>query len=239
LMDDFPEDCFYIHSTYKDNPFLEERIVKSILRHRKNEYWWKVYGLGEIGVREGLVFPFFEQIDHFPFDYPNCYGIDFGYTNSPTTCVRVGVDESNMSIYADELFYSTGMKKSDILSEMRRLKVQIDKYVIADSEDPRLIAELQESEYDVSGAIKQKVKDEIEVVKRYNLYVTKRSINLIKELRNYMYKKDNKTGKWTNEPEDDFNHAIDALRYALLSMVRPSTGGAILGMSTITGKDYE
>lgn len=239
ILTGFSTDCEFIHSTYRDNPFLSKRIIQSIERHRENKYWWRVYGEGLIGIVEGLVYPEFEQVEQFPKGLDEVYGLDFGYTNSPTTLVKVGIDHANMAIYIDEYFYRTGMTKDHILSEMRRMHVQPDIDIIADSEDPRLIAELDDHEFTVHGAVKQKVKDEIDVIKRYRIFVTQRSTHTIRELRNYMYKQDNKTGSWTNEPVKEWDHAMDAFRYGAMAKIRPSDGGSILGMATITGKNYE
>lgn len=232
-------DVEFIHSTYRDNPFLSRRIIQSIERHKGNKYWWRVYGLGEIGLVEGLVYPDFDIIKEMPMGLQDeCYGMDFGYTNSPTTLYKIGFDHDNYLIYADEYFYRTGMKQGNIISEMRRLHVQPDKDVVADSEDPRLIAELDDTEFNVYGASKSKVKDEIDVMKRYRICITERSTNGIRELRNYMYKQDTKTGKWTNEPVDEWNHAMDAIRYAVLSRLRPMYGSTIFGVSIIDS-NYE
>ena len=233
LLQEHKEDCVFIKSTYRDNPFLSQRIIESIERHKDNEYWWLVYGLGEIGIREGLVLPYFEMVDEIPPMLNYNYGMDFGYTNSPTTLVKVAYDLERNQVYWKEIFYESGLKFSDIIDRCRRNFVQPDRAIVCDSEDPRLIAELQTFEFHVVPARKTKVKDEIEVIKRYHIKVTKDSLNLIRELRNYMYKKDKITGEFLNDPVRDFDHCIDAARYAMISSVRPTSGGSIFQMSVI------
>jgi phage terminase large subunit len=222
----------HIHSTYKDNPFLSDRIRAAIERHKDNDTWWRVYGLGLVGQREGLIYPDFGIIEEIP-TYADSivHGLDFGYTNDPTACVRIGINHGREELYLDELIYKTGLKMSDICRELRLAGVGKDDDLIADSSDPRLIDEIFEEGFNIRAAVKKEIISEIDVVKRYKIFVTSRSVNLIKELRNYMYKK-SKDGKTLNVPEDEYNHALDAFRYGAVYKIRPRMASAILDMAS-------
>ncbi len=202
----------YVHSTFRDNSQLDDQIKQTMLaRAAKDSNYKTVYIDGEIGSTEGLVFQSFTQIDSLP--DPQLYGLDFGYTNDPTALVAVRIEGDNL--YLDEVLYQTGLRNSDIarlaLPEVGRLKVY------ADSSEPKTIDDLYLAGMNVFPVVKGRdsVTWGIDLMKQYNIVVTSRSVNLIKELRNYTYAKD-KEGKPLNVPIDAFNHAIDASRYAVM-----------------------
>ena len=203
---------YHFISTYKDNPFLEQTIVDEIEKLQwQNKTLWQVFGLGQMAVVEGLVFESFEQVDEFPehAKHQAC-GLDFGYTHDPTAAVRCGVIGDNL--YLDELFYKTGMLSSDIISKFKRLDLGLE--VIADSADQRLIQEISNGGVQIYPVMKGagSIVAGIDKMKTMKLHVTKRSLNLIKELRNYTWAKD-KDDHYINTPIDAFNHACDASRY--------------------------
>lgn len=204
-------------STYKDNPFLEQTVIDEIesLQY-KNKSLWQIYGLGLQSQIEGLIFKEISIVDEIPgWIKKQWLGLDFGYTNDPTACVKVAVHENDL--YIDELFYETKMLSSDII---RSLKAYKDYRVISESADPRLIDEISNAGIKIypvkkfSGSVMAGLNKMLE----YNIKVTRRSHNLIKEYRNYTYLQ-NKDGKWLNEPIDDFNHGIDGTRYVVLSEI--------------------
>jgi len=205
----------FIKSTYRDNHKLDPKIIHSIeSRKDKDPNWWRVYGDGEIGMVEGMVFTNWQQIESFPDGQYFC-GLDFGYTNDPSALVRVMAKDDDL--YVDELLYRTGMQNPDIA----RFAVDtLPKYteIFADSAEPKSIDEIYAYGVNIHPVRKGKdsIMQGIDVLHRYNLKVTKRSTNLIKELRNYSWMKD-KEGRYMNKPIDLFNHAIDALRYAAMS----------------------
>ena len=208
---------FHFISTYKDNPFLEETIIKEIesLQH-KNASLWKIYGLGLQAQIEGLIFTNIEIIDEIPgYVKMNHIGIDFGYSNDPTAIVDTGI--YGECLYVDEICYRTYMLTSDII---RELKPYYPKKVIAESADPRLIQEIRNAGINIKPVKKSNgsIKEGITKMLEYKIYVTKQSANVIKEFKNYTYEQDN-NGKWLNEPIDAFNHAIDAIRYVILETV--------------------
>lgn len=211
----------WIHSTYKDNPYLTAEQVKEIERNRHNLHWWTVYGEGKIGRLEGLVFPSFALCDQMPDGGVQCYGLDFGYTNDPTALVEVKLIGENL--YIRQHVYRTGLLNRDIAAMMEAAGV-VKHYdeVFADSAEPKTIEELRQSGYNIRPADKGKdsILTGIQFINQHRLHVTKDSTDLIKELRNYTYITDS-TGAATNKPIDAFNHAIDALRYAVFTKFRP------------------
>ena len=208
---------YHFISTYKDNPFLEQTIIDEIESLKgKNNSLWQVYGLGLQAVIEGLIFKSFRTISDIHVTVKRRWlGMDFGYTNDPTAICEVAVEGDNL--YIDEYTYRTQMLSSDII---RELKERERRKVIAESADPRLIDEIHRAGIDIhpvkkfSGSVEAGISKMLE----YNLIVTKRSTNVIKELKNYTYRQD-KEGKWLNEPIDCYNHALDAVRYVVMNEI--------------------
>lgn len=206
---------YHFISTYKDNPFLEQSIIEEIesLKY-KNQSLWQVYGLGMQAIVEGLIFRDVEYIEDIPPQVRKRWrGMDFGFTNDPTAIVTVGVDGDNL--YIDEVAYATQMLSSDII---RTLKAQDEPLeVIAESADPRLIQEIYRAGINIHPVKKFQgsVDAGIQKMLQYKMHITKRSANIIKEQKNYTYRQD-KEGKWLNEPIDAYNHAMDAVRYVVM-----------------------
>jgi phage terminase large subunit len=217
---------YHFISTYKDNPFLEQTIIDEIesLEH-KNKVLWTVYGLGLQAMAEGLVFPEFEIIDEFPANAKQvAAGLDFGYSSDPTAIVKCGILDGRL--YLDEQCYRTHMLTSEIIKELKKLGL----FVYADSADPRLIQEIANAGIIIFPADKYKgsVMGGLFKMMEYKLCVTKRSVNYIRELKNYVYEQ-NKDGKFINQPIDAYNHLIDGTRYYTI--------GKLLG-KVLTSKQY-
>lgn len=207
---------YHFISTYKDNPFLEQSIVEEIesLQH-KNKSLWQVYGLGLQAVVEGLIFKDVVLVDDIPANVRKRWrGMDFGYTNDPTAIVTVGVDGNNL--YIDEVAYNTQMLSGDIIRTLKTQKEQLE--VIAESADPRLIQEIYRAGINIHPVKKFQgsIDAGIQKMLQYKLHITKHSTNIIKEQKNYTYRQD-KEGKWLNEPIDAYNHAMDAVRYVVMA----------------------
>ena len=208
-------DADFIILTYKDNQGLDDGIVQQIeknrLKAKTSTYWanwWRVYGLGEIGQLQGAVFSNYKLIDKIPDEARLIgIGIDFGYTNDPTSIIEVY--KHNETRILNELTYQTGLLNSDIA---KILPKNVPCY--ADSAEPKSIRTIQLSGITIKGVTKGRdsVNYGIDVMQRENYLVTSQSTNLIKELRSYCWDTD-KTGKRLNKPIDNFNHAIDAVRY--------------------------
>lgn len=211
------EDCQFLITTYKDNPFLPDTLKHEIERLQTTDgNLWKIYGLGQVATIKGLVFPNFAIVNQMP-DNAYFYGQDFGYTNDPTTLIRCLIQGENLFI--DECIYQRGLLNSDIarLFEANGLRKGYDE-IFADAAEPKSIDELYSYGWNIKAAPKgqDSILAGIQRVNQYKLHVTERSINIIKELKNYKYIED-KNGILTAKPIDSFNHAMDAIRYAVMS----------------------
>jgi phage terminase large subunit len=208
-------DADFIILTYKDNEALDNSIVEQIEKNRlkaeTSAYWgnwWRVYGLGEIGMLEGVIFSNWKQIDTIPKEAKLIgIGLDFGYTNDPTAAVEIY--NYNGTRILNELVYRTGMLNSDIAKTLPNSCP-----IYADSSEPKSIDEIRRYGKTIKGVTKGKdsINYGIDVMQSQEYLVTSNSVNLIKELRAYCWDVD-KQGTRLNKPIDTNNHAIDALRY--------------------------
>lgn len=219
------EDADFYKTTYKDNKFLEESIVKEIERLQyTDENYWRIYGLGEVGQSKATIFQF-REIEKIPDNAKFVsYGMDFGYTNDPTCISKIYLHDTNL--YAEELLYRTGMTNRDIHNELLSLGVGRREEIFADSAEPKTIDELYRYGWNIKPSTKGRdsVNIGIDMLKRYTIHVTKKSQNAIKEFRNYKWKED-KNGNILNTPEDKFNHFTDSLRYGIYNkLARPNYG---------------
>jgi len=216
-------DVQVIKSTMLDNPFLEETIRRKILSYEptpeniKNgtadNYMWQVYGLGEKARLQGLVFNNWDIVEDIPDGARFLgYGLDFGFTNDPTALV--GLYEYDKELYIDNPIYKTRLLNQDIINELKRLGVSSADLIVADSAEPKSIEEISLAGFNIQGAYKgqDSVRYGIDLLKNFKIHLTRRSIEMENELRKYKYKED-RSGNILNEPIDQFNHTIDALRY--------------------------
>ena len=219
------DDAEFHITTYLNNPFLEDSIVKEIeLLKQTDENYWRVYGLGEVGSGKSIIFRT-NLIDKIPDNARFIsYGMDFGYTNDPTTLIAIYIHDTNL--YFDEKIYRTNMTNQDIANELGRLEIGRRDEIYADSGEPKSIEEIYRMGWNIKPATKGRdsVNIGIDMLKRYALHVTKESTNTIKEFRNYKWKED-KNGVVLNTPVDMFNHSIDAIRYGCYTKLsRPNYG---------------
>lgn len=229
--------CITIHSTYKDNEFLTPEQIAEIEDNRTDSNWWKVYGEGKIGTLDGLIYDF-ELVDALPekteMDHlVEIQGMDFGFTNDPTARVQVVADPRKKILWVRQRCFRTHMKNTDIQRDLKEEGVSSKMEIYADCAEPKSIAEISEEEYvDDRGIVRKrtifniipcdkdapvksdKLKFQLLWMQGWQLYVTKDSIDMIRELRNYVWAKD-KDGIPLNEPIDKFNHCLDAMRYAV------------------------
>ena len=211
---------YHFITTYRDNPFLEQTIIDEIESlQTKSPTLWQIYGLGKRALVEGIVFPRIEQVAEFPDWCKSEYlGIDFGYTNDPTAIVKVGYAvnaDDEECLFIDEICYRTRMTTGDICDALRPYRnMTID----AESADPRLIDEIHKSGARIYPVKKGtgSIEAGIARMQTFRIFVTARSLNVLKEFRNYTYAQD-KDGRWLNIPIDAYNHAIDAVRYVVMS----------------------
>ena len=223
------QDADFITLTYLDNEALPQTIVDDIEsareRAKTSEYWnnwWKVYGLGQIGSLEGVCIKEWKEIK-LPLEARLlCYGMDFGYSNDPSTLIALY--KYNDSYIFDEVIYQKKLLNSDISSLFR--SHEINGIVYADSAEPKSIAELRTYGHKVVPCTKGKdsIVYGINLINQNEIFVTSRSKNLIKELQSYTWMKD-REGNTINKPIDSFNHCIDAARYAITSQLQTPNKG--------------
>lgn len=205
----------FLTLTYKDNEALAPEIIKAIESRMANKNWWTVYGMGQLGAVESRIYKDWQVIDELPHEAKlERYGLDFGYSNDPAAIVAV--HRLNGGIILDQLLYRKGMSNSE-LAEF--IKNQPYALTVADSAEPKSIDEI--SSYGVSIVAADKGSDSvlhgIQFIQDQKISVTKRSVDLLKEYRNYLWTTD-KDGKIINQPEGGFDHLLDAMRYAIMNL---------------------
>jgi phage terminase large subunit len=219
--------------TYRDNEALPATIRDDIeaaqVKAATSTYWanwWKVYGLGEVGSLQGVVFDDWQQVDGIDFagDKLVAIGLDWGYTNDPTAVVAVY--KRGSAILLHELIYQNGLTNQDIAEHLRKLGIGRSWPIIADSAEPKSIEEVHRLGFNIHPATKgaDSIRNSIDILKRQPMLVTRESTNLIKELRNYTWDTD-RTGASLGVPIDRYNHAIDAVRYVALNKLSANAGG--------------
>lgn len=213
-------DIDFVTLTYLDNEALDPEIVKSIESHKLNKNWWQVYGLGQLGEVESKIYKDWTIIDEIPHS-ARCerLGLDFGYSVDPTAGIDIYSHDG--AYILDEVFYQKGMSNKTIADT---IKATGNRLVIADSSEPKSIDEIRLYGVNIVGATKGQgsVKAGIDFVQTQRISMTKRSVNLIKAYRNYLWITD-KNGKIINEPDDsvhEWSNTMDAVRYGF-DFLRP------------------
>ncbi|WP_241473783.1 PBSX family phage terminase large subunit [Mycolicibacterium neoaurum] len=227
-------DAEFLKLTYLDNEGLPAMIVREIEMLKKYPNKWRIYGLGEIGVNEGQVYENW-IVDELEAPPPEAqlvrHALDFGYTNDPTAIVNIY--KWNGGYVLDQVTYEPGLKNRPIANILRKDEGldpldELGHFVgktkirtVADSSEPKSIDEIKDCGVYIVGAVKgaDSVNFGIDTVQLQTIWVTKRSLDIITEYRNYTWKQDKKTEKWLNDPIDAFNHALDAVRYAITDVV--------------------
>ena len=210
-----------IISDHRHNPFLTERERDKIEKLKLDDYeLWKVYARGLTGKITGLVFDAWHICEAIP-DGAKLLaaGLDFGFTNDETGCIEVYMQ--NGELWVDELLYETGLTNTDIDKKLIEAGLNKNNELIADSSEPKSIEELKRLGWNIRGAKKgaDSVKNSIDILRRYKINITRRSVNLRRELGRYKWKAD-RSGKPINEPVDAWNHLIDPLRYIALNKLK-------------------
>jgi len=225
------DDVDWFVSTYRDNAFIQSSIKKKIESYEPtpenikagtaNQYRWQVYGLGEVGRLEGLVFPNFETTNDFPDSYKwRCFGLDWGYTNDPTALVEIRY--AGGALYWKQHIYRRQLTNQHISRLIKELGITDE--IVADSAEPKSIAELRNHGVWVKPAKKGKdsVMFGIQLLQDYPIKIHAQSKDLIEEFSSYTWAKD-RSGSPTNKPIDDFNHGIDAGRYTIMDRMKKKT----------------
>lgn len=209
---------YHFVTTYLDNPFLEQTIIDEIESYKTtNQSLWRIYGLGQQAMVEGLIFSDVEVVDEIPsYVKKRWRGMDFGFTNDPTAIVDVGLYQNDL--YVDELCYRTEMVTSDIVKVLKDNGPLVE--TISESADPRLVQEIYRAGVNIHPVQKYpgSIDAGINKMQEYHIKVTKRSYNVLKEFRNHTWAQD-KEGHWINKPIDMWNHGIDAIRYVVMMKI--------------------
>jgi len=209
-------DYTFIKSTYKDNPYLDANIIKSIESRRYTDLnWWRVFGEGELGFSESLIFTHWRQTKNIP-EGNVAYGLDFGY-NHPTALVKV--TEHDGKFYAEQLIYESHLTNQQLIERLKQLNINRSAEIFADYSRPESIREIYLAGFNIKDANKD-VKKGIDSVKSKELYIHEGSIDLIKELRSYSWKKD-RNEKLLEEPVKTLDDGCDALRYCIHTWKEP------------------
>lgn len=206
------DDTYHIHTTFADNNFLNKEFIEELESLKSRD--WELYQKNALGLPirlSGLVYPEYKIVDSFPECSQIVYGMDFGY-NDPTVLVKVGRKEQNL--YIDEMVYERKKTNYDILRIMdERCENKSSMEIFGDSAEPDRIEELHRGGYNIKPSTKE-VLDGVDCVKRFNLHITSRSTNVIKDVNSYKWGHD-KNHVRVDRPMHVGSHGPDAIRYAV------------------------
>lgn len=203
----------FVTLTYKDNEALDSNIVADIESHKHNKNWWTVYGEGKLGEVESRIYTNWKIIDEIPHEARlERRGLDFGYSNDPSAIIDLYY--YNGGYIWDERLYRKGMANKQLADFLNQLE-KPSTLVMADSAEPKSIDEIRSYGVNILPAQKGQgsLLQGIQYVQSQPISMTKRSVNLIREYRNYLWATDN-DGRIINQPEPGNDHALDAGRYA-------------------------
>ena len=201
-------DCYFIKSTYKDNPFLPNEQVKEIESYREADpNFWRIYGEGERGHSEGVIYTHWATFDKSPIG-SSVYGLDFGY-NNPTSLVKITDKDKNL--YAEEIIYQSHLTNQDLIGLLKQ-NLPLGATIHADAAEPARIEEIRKAGFNCRAANKN-VKEGIDFIKSRKLFIHAQSANMLKEIKSYKFKDKNKV----EEPVKLHDHAMDAMRYGAIS----------------------
>lgn len=209
-----------IKTNYLDNKFLPKEYIDSLLILRKtNPTYYGIYALGEFGSLNKLVFDYWkvEPIDISKVNGTLLCGLDFGYVNDPTAFICSLLDEDNKKLYVFQEFFEKGLLNNEIAQRIKELGYA-KSAIVADSAEQKSIEEIKKLGIPrIKPAVKGQgsILQGIQKLKQYEIIIDPSCVNLIEEFKNYSWKKDKNTSEYINEPEDKWNHGVDALRYSL------------------------
>ena len=217
---EFRKNVKIIHTNYLDNPHLPQDYVETLLQMKQtNEVYYKIYALGEFGSLDKLVYNNWQimNFDETLIKGPLLCGLDFGYTNDPTRFIASILCEEENRIYVFKEWGGTGYLNDQIADKIKEMGFA-KSIICADSAEQKSIDEIKRMGVTrIRPCVKGKgsILQGIQKVQQYELVVTPDCKNVIEELQNYSWKKDKDTNEYINEPIDDFNHCLDALRYSM------------------------
>ena len=221
-------DVGYLHSTFKDNPYISRVELKKILSYdpdnpiniqngTADDYRWRVYGLGVRSSPEGLIYPLVEWINELPREFDKeCFGLDFGYTNSPACLVQTRIHGNNL--YAKKLFYMPFENAQEMAPLLHKLLPE-GKHFWCDSADPIFIRDLRSLKFKALAVKKPPYykMPAIGNIKRFKIHLVDDK-DVRREQENYKFRTVH--GFTLDEPIDDFDHFFDALLYSTLHEIR-------------------
>ena len=194
---------------------------------KNNPRRYRVAGLGDWGIVDGLIFENWEErvfsldeIKKVP-GIKSAFGLDFGYTNDPAALFCGLVDKAGKTIWVFDEIYKTGMSNENIADAIKRAGY-VKERIRADCAEPKSIDRLHDlgiTRIRESRKGKDSVNNGIDFLQDFHIIIHPRCVNFITEISNYTWDTDTKTGKRLNIPIDDFNHLMDAMRYAVEDMV--------------------
>jgi phage terminase large subunit len=216
------DDCYYFTTTWRDNPFIDQNIIKELESLKdKDENLYRIYNLGQKGLATQMVFTRYNTIEHIPEGLKLLgRGMDFGY-NSPTAFVEVYKDGD--TLYFKELLFVRGMTMPDIIHRLEGLGIDKTDTIWCDSASPQNIADMKRSRFNAKPVNKKSILHGIDLIRRHHIFIEANSKNILQEFGSYRFKED-KDGNLLDTPEDDNNHAIDAIRYVLESELNKKSG---------------
>lgn len=207
-------------TNYLCNEWLDEADKKVFERMKKNNpRRYQVAGLGNWGIVDGLVYENWKE-EKFDLDIiknlDSAFGLDFGYTNDPTALFCGAIDLKNKKIYVFDEIYKKGLSNKSIYENIDEKGYSKEK-ITADSAEPKSIDELQGLGLRrITPALKGKdsINNGIQFIQDFEIIIHPKCVNFITEISNYTWDED-KFGNKINRPIDDFNHLMDAMRYAV------------------------
>ena len=224
-------EVFSLTTNYTCNEWLDDadrRVFEDMKTRNPRRY--RVAGLGEWGIVDGLVYENFEE-KAFSIDeirglknVRSAFGLDYGYTNDPSAFVALLIDTTARTIWVFDEIYERGMSNERIAAAVTKAGYAKEK-IIADGAEPKSNARLYSlglSRIESARKGKDSINNGIDFIQDYKIFVHPRCVNFLTEISNYTWATDSKTGKKINKPIDDFNHLMDAMRYALEAYMKPS-----------------
>lgn len=214
-------DAFVLHTTYLDNKFLPNKYIENLQKMKNTNYtYYKIYALGEFATLDKLIFTNWREAEFNPDEliktgkYKTIIGMDFGW-NDPTAMIVGLVDKVERELYLiDE--YKDSYKTYPEIANIIKARGYSKNKIIAESARPEGIEEIKRNGiYKIESVEKPKIVDSIQKLQQYTIFILPKLEETITEFQNYTWKKDKKTGDYIDEPIDDWNHIIDALRYAM------------------------
>ena len=209
-------------STWKDNPFLEDKIIESIMELKVIDYdMWLIYSESQIVPPREKIFQQPETYTELPHNIKEkYYGCDFGFSNDACAVVELNVDGRN--IYVKQIVYDLGLTNEDLAYKLKDSGIDRDTDIVCDSAEPKSIVELRRQGLNVRPVNKTSILYGIQKMRQYKFFVHKDSVDIMKEFEGYQFKKD-RTGMVTNTPKGD-DHALDAIKYGIIQFLdKPKT----------------